>query len=235
MNWTGPQSKKVHQMFSQVAAKYDLANNVLSSGIHHLWRKNLVQYSGAKIGDSILDCATGTGDLAIQFKKVVGPTGEVIGTDFCEAMLQPAPIKALQKNLSIHFQVADVQNLPFDDNKFNVTSISFGIRNVEDPVQGLKEMARVTKSGGQVMILEFSQVEGLFGGVFNFYSEKILPKIGGILTGQKQAYEYLQNSSARFPGGEKFVEMMNETKAFKQVSFKQLTGGIATMYMGTKI
>lgn len=228
-----PNPEKIRQMFSQVAAGYDRANNVLSAGIHHLWRKKLVKWSGARFEDRILDCATGTGDLAIEFKKAVGPKGSVTGTDFCEEMLKPAPAKAQSKGLNIHFETADVTQLPYADNSFDVTSISFGIRNVGDPVKALSEMARVTRPGGRVMVLEFGQVNApVFGPLYNWYSEKVLPKIGGWITGQKDAYEYLQKSSAAFPCKADFIRMMESTGQFENCQYVSLTGGIAYIYKG---
>lgn len=229
-----PNPEVIRSMFSKVAANYDKGNNVLSMGIHHLWRKKLVKMSGAHAGQSILDCATGTGDLAIEFKKTVGPTGAVIGTDFCAEMLIPAPAKAAERGLDIRFEQADVTQLQYPDNSFDITSISFGIRNVGDPVKGLQEMARVTKPGGHVMILEFGQVQlPVFGPLYNFYSEKILPKLGGLVTGQGEAYEYLQKSSAAFPCRNEFLELMKQTNSFSEMRFLALTGGIAYIYHGT--
>lgn len=124
-----PNPETVRQMFSKVAANYDKANSVLSVGIHHLWRKKLVKLSGAQNGQKVLDCATGTGDLAIEFKKTVGKNGEVIGTDFCPEMLEPAPRKALEKGLDIKFEQADVTQLKYQDSYFDIASISFGIRS----------------------------------------------------------------------------------------------------------
>lgn len=220
-------------MFSKVAANYDKGNNVLSMGIHHLWRKKLVKMSGAGPGMSVLDCATGTGDLAIEFKKAVGAEGSVIGTDFCAEMLIPAPAKAMAKGLDIRFEQADVTQLNYADNSFDITSISFGIRNVGDPLKGLKEMARVTKSGGSVMVLEFGQVQlPVFGPLYNFYSEKVLPKIGGWVTGEGEAYEYLQKSSAAFPCRENFLKLMRESGNFSSLEYTALTGGIAYIYHG---
>ena len=228
------QPEKIKNMFGRVASKYDLANQVLSLGIHHLWRKKVVKISGAKSGDKVLDCATGTGDLAIQFKKTVGPLGDVIGTDFCIEMLGPAPKKALKKNLEIKFEVADVMDLPYKDNTFDICSISFGIRNVQNPQKALQEMARVTRPGGQVMILEFGQMNWpVISRVYNFYSEKLLPKLGGLVTGQKEAYEYLHKSSQNFPCREKFIALMKSTGSFSQESQLPLTGGIAYIYKGT--
>ncbi|AFY03071.1 bifunctional demethylmenaquinone methyltransferase/2-methoxy-6-polyprenyl-1,4-benzoquinol methylase UbiE [Bdellovibrio bacteriovorus] len=232
-NGHSPNPEIIRSMFSKVAANYDKGNNVLSMGIHHLWRKKLVKYSGAKAGDQVLDCATGTGDLAIEFKKTVG-TGAVTGTDFCAEMLIPAPGKAKERGLDITFEQADVTQLQYADNSFDVSSISFGIRNVGDPVKALKEMARVTRPGGKVMVLEFGQVNiPVFGALYNFYSQNILPKIGGIVTGQKEAYEYLQKSSAAFPCREGFLDLMKESGAYSKMEYITLTGGIAYIYKGT--
>lgn len=229
-----PNPEIIRSMFSKVAANYDKGNNVLSMGVHHLWRKKLVTYSEAKPGNKILDCATGTGDLAIQFKKTVGNTGEVTGTDFCAEMLIPAPGKAKERGLDIKFEQADVTQLQYADKTFDICSISFGIRNVGDPVKALHEMGRVTKSGGKVMVLEFGQVNiPVFGSLYNFYSQNVLPKIGGLVTGQKEAYEYLQKSSAAFPCRENFLALMKESNAFSKCEYISLTGGIAYIYKGT--
>jgi len=175
-----PDSEKIRSMFSRVAANYDKANSILSVGIHHLWRTKLVKLSGAQPGQKVLDCATGTGDLAIAFKKKVGASGSVIGTDFCAEMLASAPAKAQAQGLSIQFEQADVTQLQYADHSFDICSISFGIRNVNDPVKALQEMARVTQPGGVVMVLEFGQMNlPLIGSLYNFYSEKVLPQIGG--------------------------------------------------------
>lgn len=227
-----PNPEIIRSMFSKVAANYDKANSVLSMGVHHLWRKKLVKYSEAKPGQKVLDCATGTGDLAIEFKKTV-QDGQVIGTDFCAEMLAPAPAKAQSRNLDIQFEQADVTQLQYTDKNFDITSISFGIRNVSDPVKALQEMARVTKSGGYVMVLEFGQVNiPVFAGLYNFYSEKVLPKIGGIVTGQGEAYEYLQKSSAAFPCREGFLDLMKKSNSFSHFEYISLTGGIAYIYKG---
>lgn len=229
-----PNPEVIRSMFSKVAANYDKGNNVLSMGVHHLWRKKLVRLSGAQAGQAVLDCATGTGDLAIEFKKAVGPTGTVVGTDFCAEMLLPAPAKAAARGLDIRFEQADVTQLQYADNSFDFSSISFGIRNVGDPVKGLAEMARVVKPGGRVIVLEFGHVQlPVFGPLYNFYSEKVLPKIGGLVTGQGEAYEYLQKSSAAFPCREEFLNLMKQTGAFSEMNFTSLTGGIAYIYQGT--
>jgi demethylmenaquinone methyltransferase/2-methoxy-6-polyprenyl-1,4-benzoquinol methylase len=232
-NYQGPDAEKIRSMFDTIASRYDVANNVMSAGIHHLWRRTLVEWSGARPGSSVLDCATGTGDLAIEFKRAVGAEGHVIGTDFSSEMLKPAPAKAQSKGLQIDFQQADVMHLPFADNEFDIASISFGIRNVQDPVKGLSELARVVKPGGTVLVLEFGQpfVPG-FQQVYDFYSKRILPRIGGMLTGQQKAYRYLQESSSLFPCREKFLEMMDQSHRFASSEYRPLSFGIAYMYKG---
>lgn len=226
-------SEAVRAMFSEIAPKYDISNTVLSAGIHHRWRKKAVTLSGAKVGDAVLDCATGTGDLIIAFGKAVGKTGRLLGTDFCSPMMHSAPDKARKNGLSIEFQEADVMNLPYSDNSFSIASIGFGIRNVDDPRKGLSEMARVVKSGGKVVVLEFGQPNGIFGKIFQWYSVNILPIIGGILTGKKDAYSYLQKTSAQFPCREEFVDIMDKTGQFSHISYTPVTGGIAYIYIGT--
>lgn len=226
-------SEAVREMFSEIAPKYDISNTVLSAGIHHRWRTKAVKLSGAKQGDSVLDCATGTGDLIIAFGKVVGKSAKLLGTDFCSPMMDSAPEKAKKNGLSVEFQEADVMNLPYNDNAFTIASIGFGIRNVDDPKRGIAEMARVVKSGGKVVVLEFGQPKGLFGRIFQWYSVTILPYIGGILTGKKDAYTYLQKTSAQFPCREEFVKIMQETGQFSHISYTPVTGGIAYIYIGT--
>ena len=229
----GPDSAQVKAMFGEIAPRYDLANQVLSGGVHHLWRNRVVRWSGAKKGDAVLDCATGTGDLAIAFAKVVGDEGRVVGTDFSPQMLAPAPEKAARAGVKAEFAEADVTQLAYQDDEFDVSSISFGIRNVQDPGQGIAELGRVTRSGGVVMVLEFGQpvIPG-FRGVYNLYSRVLLPRIGGLITGQGSAYRYLQDSSAQFPCRRDFVELMMKTGRFSSVEFRSLTGGIAYMYRG---
>lgn len=225
-------SQAVHAMFSDIAPRYDLTNSVLSLGIHHLWRKRTVKVSGAKPGSSVLDCATGTGDLALEFKRTVGPTGKVLGTDFNADMLSHAPAKATSKGLAVDFEVADAMHLPYADATFDVASISFGIRNVDDPKTALAEMARVVRPGGRIVILEFGQPRGIMGLTYRFYSKNIIPLIGGILTGNRKAYEYLPTTAAAFPCREQFTALMQSTGRLTDCTYEELTGGIAFLYSG---
>jgi len=226
-------SEKVRNMFADIADDYDRINGILSFGVHNAWRKKTVLESGAKPGDRILDCATGTGDLALEFKKTVGHRGYVLGTDFCKEMIEHAPAKAEDENLVVEFEVADAMNLPYDDNSFDVTSIAFGIRNVDNPSVALKEMARVVKSGGRVVVLEFGQPEGLIRYPYQFYSKHVMPTVGGWISGNREAYTYLPETSAKFPAGDKFLELMDQTESFSSVKAIKLTGGIAYVYVGT--
>jgi demethylmenaquinone methyltransferase/2-methoxy-6-polyprenyl-1,4-benzoquinol methylase len=217
-------------MFASIATRYDRANTILSAGVHHRWRREAVRWSGAAPGESVLDCATGTGDLAIAFKKAVG-NGRVVGTDFVPEMLEIARTK----RSDIAFEVADVTALPYGDASFDISSIAFGIRNVDDPRRGIAELTRVVRSGGRVMILEFGQPQNrAFGALYDFYRRRILPNVGGAVTGRKQAYEYLEQSASRFPCGEEFARLMRESASFALVEWKPLTFGIAYLYKGVK-
>jgi demethylmenaquinone methyltransferase / 2-methoxy-6-polyprenyl-1,4-benzoquinol methylase len=231
----GPDPGQIRAMFGSIARGYDRANNVLSGGIHHLWRRKLVRWSGAAPGDRVLDCATGTGDLAIAFARVVGDTGAVIGTDFSPEMLAPAPAKAERAGVSVVFETADVTALPFEDAAFDVASISFGIRNVVDRARGLREMARVVRPGGRVMVLEFGQPDSaVFGPLFNFYSRKVLPRLGGLLTGNYEAYSYLDRSAGAFPCRDEFLALMEQTGLLTRLEWRSYTGGIAYAYRGVR-
>lgn len=225
-------SEQVRKMFASIASDYDRVNTVLSFGIHHWWRYQTVKRSGAKNGDHVLDCATGTGDLALSFKKKVGVEGYVMGTDFCAEMLGPAPIKARERNLDVDFEVADAMSLPYEANKFDIASISFGIRNVDEPATALKEMARVVKPGGRVVVLEFGQPHGIMKWPYLFYQKYVMPTIGGWLSGNKEAYVYLPETSKAFPAGDAFLSIMRKTNSFKEVSYKKLNSGIAYVYTG---
>ncbi|WNG57460.1 bifunctional demethylmenaquinone methyltransferase/2-methoxy-6-polyprenyl-1,4-benzoquinol methylase UbiE [Archangium gephyra] len=226
-------SAEVQRMFSSIATRYDVTNEVLSFGIHRLWRRTAVRLSGAREGSAVLDCATGTGDLALAFKRKVGGSGRVVGTDFCKEMLDHAPAKAAREGLPVEFQVADAMALPFADASFDVASIAFGIRNVDDPVKCLKEMARVVRPGGRVVVLEFGQPTGFFGGLFRLYSKVIMPTIGGLLTGNRAAYEYLPRTSAAFPAGEKFLSLMEQSDSYKERVAHPMMFGTSYVYVGT--
>lgn len=227
-------SQAVHTMFSDIAPRYDLTNSVLSLGVHHLWRAATVRASGARDGSHVLDCATGTGDLALAFKKAVGPSGRVLGTDFNADMLSHAPAKAKGRGLEVEFEVADAMRLPYADASFDVASISFGIRNVDDPRTALTEMARVVRPGGRIVVLEFGQPRGPMGLLYRTYSRHVIPLIGGLLTGNRKAYEYLPTTAAAFPCREQFLDLMRSTGLLEDCQYRELTGGIAFLYTGVR-
>lgn len=229
----GPEADKVKSIFSEVAHGYDRANDWMTFGLVRGWRRELVRWSGAKAGDRILDCATGTGDLAITFKRAVGADGEVVATDFCPEMLAYAPRKSEGLGLQIRFAEADTLQLPFPDNSFDVVGIAYGVRNVEDPVKALAEMARVCRPGGRVMILETGDNRGRWVAAPHWcFTQYALPLIGRLATGKRAPYEYLRDSSRAFPSREDFVELMREAHPFAQVEFKSLLLGSSFLYRG---
>lgn len=224
-------SEAVKSMFADISSNYDRMNGVISLGMHHKWRKNLVSLSGAKKGQRVLDCASGTGDLAIEFKRAVGSEGYVIATDFCREMLDILPQKAEKLQLEIPIEIADIMNLQYPDDSFDYVGVSFGIRNVDDPKIGLKEMARVVKSGGKVMILETGKPKGFMRSLYEVFN-KIVPTLGALLAGKKAAYTYLPNSISKFPYGDDFLELMQSTRKFSSVKAYPQFFGVVYIYEG---
>jgi demethylmenaquinone methyltransferase / 2-methoxy-6-polyprenyl-1,4-benzoquinol methylase len=226
-------SEQVREMFSSIAPRYDVANVVLSLGVDRLWRRVAVRESGAVAGARVLDCATGTGDLALALRRAVGPSGRVVGVDFCAAMLGPAREKAHRAGLDdVRFEEGDALALPYTAQAFDVATIAFGIRNVDDPVRCLKEMARVVRPGGRVVVLEFGQPSGLWGALYRLYSRALMPAVGGLLTGNRAAYSYLPRTAAAFPAGERFLALMDQAGAFSSRRAVSLSGSIAFVYVG---
>jgi demethylmenaquinone methyltransferase/2-methoxy-6-polyprenyl-1,4-benzoquinol methylase len=228
-------AEAIRRMFEVISPRYDLANTVLSIGIHHQWRKKLVRLSGARPGNRILDCATGTGDLAFEFERRMGPASDVVATDFCESMLQRAGEKACLRSSRVKFQPADVMALPFEDGAFDLASIAFGIRNVRDPQMGLAELGRVVRPGGAVMVLEFGQPRNtVFNKFYGMYSRHVIPALGGWISGRREAYAYLEKSSGEFPCRDAFLDLALSTHLFARAEFFPLTGGIAYIYRLTR-
>lgn len=229
----GPPADDIRSLFGSIAHGYDKANDWMTGGMAHGWRRKLVKMSQAQTGDHVLDCATGTGDLAIEFAKVVGDSGRVLGTDFCQEMLDFAPEKASKAGVSVDFSLADATQLPFEDDQFDVVSIAYGIRNVNNPVAAVSEMRRVCKPGGRVMVIETGdQQNPVIRSAFKWYFKNIVPRIGGLITGKQSAYEYLQNSSSQFPSGEEFLKLMTEAGGFEKTECTSLMGGASFIYKG---
>lgn len=224
-------SEAIKLMFADISKDYDKMNTVLSFGIHHLWRKKVVKLSGINSNSKVLDCASGTGDLALEFKKTA-INGEVVATDFCVEMLDYIKPKEEKLNLKVKTEFADVMNLQYDDNYFDVSSISFGIRNVDDPKVGISEMARVVKSGGKVIVLETGQPKGIMKLFYKLYSQHIMPFLGNLIAKNEAAYTYLPQTASKFPYGEKFVEIMKSTNKFSDIKVYPVTFGVAYIYVG---
>ena len=225
-------SENIKNMFTGISRKYDLINDLLSLGLHRHWRKKTVRKSGAIAGMSVLDLACGTGDLSFDFKETVGESGKVIGTDFSEGMLEIAREKAGIRNIAIEFVNADALNLPFDENIFDICSIAFGIRNVDDVERCLFEMARVVKSGGKVSILEFGTPNGFFKYLYRIYSKLFIPLIAKLISYDKKAYHYLVHSISKFPYGDDFIKLMRHTGKFNDYKVYKLVFGIVYLYIG---
>jgi demethylmenaquinone methyltransferase/2-methoxy-6-polyprenyl-1,4-benzoquinol methylase len=225
-------SEQIRQMFARLAPRYDLGNAYLALGQIPRWHRAAVRHSGVRVGGNVLDCATGTGDLALAFARWVGPTGQVTALDFCAEMLARLPAKAQWAGLSnISTVEADMLALPFADHSFDCAACSFGIRNVDDPVRGLAEMARVVRPGGSVVVLETGQpVNPLLQRLYAVYNRLYMPGIGTLLTGNKAAYAYLQRTSSAFPSGPDFVAIMREAHPFRLVKATPLLGGVAWLY-----
>ena len=228
-------AKAVCEMFAGIAGRYDLLNHVLSLNIDKRWRR-IVANELRQILDRpeaiVLDVACGTGDLSLELNK--NAEAQIIGTDFCRPMLDFAKSKSLGETRSIPYVEGDAMGLPFDDGRFDAVTIAFGLRNLANIPDGLKELHRIIKPGGRLGVLEFSApiVPG-FGHLFNFYFSHILPRIGGAVSGSRGAYEYLPDSVAKFPNQKKLATLM-ETTGFAAVKYKNLTGGIAALHSGTK-
>lgn len=227
---------RVAAVFHSVAAKYDLMNDLMSAGIHRLWKRITIELAGVRPGHRVLDIAGGTGDLALRFARLVGDQGLVVLADINSSMLAVGRDRLLDHGVvgNVTFVEADAQELPFSDNYFDCISIGFGLRNVTDKDRALREMQRTLKPGGRLLVLEFSKpVNPVLETLYDAYSFKILPRIGQLVTGDAASYRYLAESIRRHPDQETLRAMMVEA-GFRNCQYYNLTGGIVALHRGVK-
>lgn len=227
--------ERIRAMFGSIAPRYDLLNRLLSLGIDRRWRRFAVGKIGVRGPGQVLDVATGTGDVALEIATQTPASVRIVGIDFTPEMIELGRVKVQESRFPerITLEVAPCEEIPYEDGSFDAATISFGIRNVVDRIKGLTEMRRVLKDGGKIVILEFSTpTMPVFKDLYHFYFLKVLPKIGGAFS-RFSAYQYLPDSVLEFPSREVFKGMMEEV-GFKDVHHFDLTGGIATVYVGTK-
>lgn len=227
--------ERIRSMFGSIAPRYDLLNRLLSLGIDQRWRRFAVSQIGVTAPGRVLDVATGTGDVALEIASRTPAGVGIVGVDFCPEMVELGKVKVAKSRFAdrITFQVAPCEEIPFEDQSFDAATIAFGIRNVVDRAKGLSEMHRVLRDQGKVVILEFSiPTVPLFRSIYHFYFLKVLPLIGGMFSRQS-AYQYLPDSVMEFPSRDGFQAMMTQV-GFKDVKHFDLTGGIATVYVGTR-
>ncbi len=230
---------RVKKMFGEISARYDLMNHLLSGGVDLYWRSYTVKHVPIIGTSPVLDVCTGTGDLALAYWNSTGRIQKVVGTDFTPEMLAIARQKAGRLKSSapetLEFHEADTMSLPFPNDQFQIVSVAFGLRNVNDTQAGLREMIRVCEPGGRVAVLEFSQPTlPVLAGFYRWYFKNILPRIGQLFAKNREdAYNYLPESVASFPCGQALASLMEQC-GLREVRFTPLTFGIATLYVGLK-
>lgn len=223
-------------VFHSVAGKYDLMNDVMSFGIHRLWKRYTIDCSGVRPGQKVLDLAGGTGDLAAKFARIVGPTGEVVLADINDSMLRVGRDKLRDMGIvgNVSYVQADAEKLPFEDNTFDLITIAFGLRNVTDKDAALRSMLRVLKPGGRLLVLEFSKPEAeMLSKAYDLYSFHIMPRMGEFIAKDKDSYQYLAESIRMHPDQETLKDMMTDA-GFENVEYHNLTGGIVALHRGFK-
>ena len=233
---TAEKAGRVREVFDSVAAQYDLMNDLMSGGLHRLWKRFTIELSAVRSGQTVLDIAGGTGDLAAKFSRLVGADGKVILADINAAMLYVGRDRLIDKGALSNIDVvqADAQFLPFDDNSIDCITIAFGLRNVTDKAKALRSMHRVLKPGGRVLVLEFSKPTSLLlSKVYDAYSFSALPAMGKLITDDADSYRYLAESIRKHPDQESLLEMV-EDAGFVDCRYHNMTGGIVAVHRGIK-
>jgi len=226
-------AKHVRGVFDSVAPKYDLMNDLMSMGMHRAWKAFTVLVANIQEGYQVLDIAGGTGDLALAFSKKVGKSGRVVHTDINEAMLRTGRDRLLDAGVALPTLVCDAEKLPFPSNHFDVVSVAFGLRNMTHKDVALAEMNRVLKPGGKLLVLEFSKVAPPLEKIYDWYSFKVLPKLGKLVAGDDASYRYLAESIRMHPGQEELKALM-KNNGFGHVDYHNLTGGLVALHAGIK-
>jgi len=224
---------RVRGVFDSVAQNYDVMNDMLSAGMHRLWKRYTVTVSGAKEGDRVLDIAGGTGDLTRLFARKVGSRGQVIHTDINEAMLRVGRDRMLDEGVMAPPLVCDAEKLPFADNYFDVVCVAFGLRNMTHKDQALREMLRVLRPGGKLCVLEFSKVAPPLAKAYDWYSFKLLPKIGQVVAKDAASYQYLAESIRMHPSQAELKALMH-AQGFGHVDVHNMSAGIVALHLGIK-
>ncbi|MGV3652941.1 MAG: bifunctional demethylmenaquinone methyltransferase/2-methoxy-6-polyprenyl-1,4-benzoquinol methylase UbiE [Noviherbaspirillum sp.] len=226
-------ARKVAEVFHSVAGKYDIMNDLMSGGLHRIWKAFTIGQAGVRPGFRVLDIAGGTGDLAKAFARQAGPTGQVWLTDINESMLRVGRDRLLNKGLTIPTLLCDAEKLPFPDNYFDRVSVAFGLRNMTHKEQALAEMRRVLKPGGKLLVLEFSKVWGPLKKPYDVYSFSVLPWLGKRIADDAGSYRYLAESIRMHPDQESLKQMMQDA-GLDQVRYFNLTAGVAALHTGIK-
>ena len=226
-------ARHVRSVFDSVAPKYDVMNDLMSVGLHRVWKKYTIAVANPQWGDQVLDIAGGTGDLSLAFAAKVGPTGRVVHTDINEAMLREGRDRLLDKGVVLPTMVCDAEKLPFASGSFNIVTVAFGLRNMTHKDQALAEMLRVLKPGGKLLVLEFSKVAKPLEKAYDWYSFNILPKLGQLVAGDAHSYKYLAESIRMHPGQEELRQLMKSV-GFGHVDVHNLSAGVVALHLGIK-
>jgi demethylmenaquinone methyltransferase / 2-methoxy-6-polyprenyl-1,4-benzoquinol methylase len=226
-------ARRVRSVFDSVAPKYDVMNDLMSMGLHRAWKAYTVLVANVKQGQQVLDIAGGTGDLAMAFAPKVGASGRVVHTDINEAMLREGRNRLIDAGVNLPTLVCDAEHLPFADASFDLVTVAFGLRNMTHKDVALSEMNRVLKPGGKLLVLEFSKIAKPLEKIYDWYSFKVLPRIGKLVANDDASYQYLAESIRMHPGQEELKTMMRKG-GFGHVDYHNMSGGVVALHVGIK-